>query len=855
MREAQRRGIQDLINTLNQAHGEIKSDIEKNIYQAAQDMLVECQEGAINIGNTIEAFEGEGFVTVSYIEEYCDLVYKTYESLNSSEEINPNKIYKNLNRQLLRIENSVKNDIKIRKEVVFLPYKASMWDSLESIYLATKADEDCDAYVIPIPYYDKNPDGSLGKEHYEADMYPDNIPITKYDTYDFGVRRPDMIFIHNPYDGYNTVTSVHPFFYSDKMKKCTDCLVYVPYFATAGGQSEGQASLPAYYNADYIVIQSEKYRGYYDPNIPKEKFLAFGSPKFDSVIQKCKNPQEIPDEWKSKMLNTDGSRKRVYFYNTSIAGMLGNTGRFLEKMEYVFSIFKEHREACLLWRPHPLLESTLDSMRPQFKAKFEEIRDRYIKENFGIYDKTPYIEDTIALSDVYIGDGGTSVTSLFGVAGKPIFLFDNNITSKPGKDDWKGWMQVTSTGTGKEQDRYRIFPENKLFYSPNNDYHYKYLLTLADCAGGGYYQGVVDYGDKAYVIPGSAQDILVLKDNKIVKKIELAKETEQAGAFSGYWYAYRYAYMDKIYILPINYPSLVVLDVKTDRVSYIQGIRDFSVAMVDGQKMRAASWIWNEKMYFLNPMGTKLLIIDMKDCSNIEVRDVPFGRFIYGVAVKYADYEELWMIPYSGTVITKWIPETGGTKDYDLYIDGLKSLDRRYGMESNVYTLGYCAFKDDGKMIFAPNWGNKFIEFDPESGKAKEWESPLPATWEDKSPYIRNWGTGGFIRDMYDFTFRFWYAPERKTYDIDLDTKEISEVDISYDYNDVADNIRGFSLSSDWNMYCCNENVFNSVENLITDSIHGGRFDGDTQIKAYSTINASMDGNCGERVYNFLKSR
>jgi hypothetical protein len=56
-------------------------------------------------------------------------------------------------------------------------------------------------------------------------------------------------------------------------------------------------------------------------------------------------------------------------------------------------------------------------------------------------------------------------------------------------------------------------------------------------------------------------------------------------------------------------------------------------------------------------------------------------------------------------------------------------------------------------------------------------------------------------------------------------------------------------------MYCCNENVFNSVENLITDSIHGGRFDGDTQIKAYSTINASMDGNCGERVYNFLKSR
>jgi hypothetical protein len=863
MRKAQKEQAWKLVELISQAHEEIKKYLELHNHTMALDLLAQCQQGAIELGNFIEKFEGEtSSVTkaiVRILEEYCEYVYNTHEEISQAtscnQSINENKIYKNLRKKLIQIENSIKNDIPVRREVVFLPYKASMWDSLESVYLAAREDPNCDAYVIPIPYYDRNKDGSMGQEHYEIDMYPKDIPVIRYDTYDFGQRRPDMIFIHNPYDDNNMVTSVHPFFYSDKMKKCTDCLVYIPYFATAGGQSDGQASLPAYYNADYIVIQSEKYSGYYDPNIPREKFLAFGSPKFDSVIRKCRNPQEIPDEWKGKMLNTDGSRKKVYFYNTSIAGMLGNTGRFLEKMEYVFSVFREHREVCLLWRPHPLLESTFESMRPQFKAKFEEIRDRYITEDFGIYDKTPYIEDTIALSDVYIGDGGTSVTSLFGVAGKPIFLFDNNITSKPGKDDWKGWMGVTCMGIGDDQERYRIFPENKLFYSPDNDHHYKYLLTLVDKAGGGYYQGVVDYGDKAYVIPGSAQDILVLKDNKIVKKIELAKETTQAGAFSGYWYVYRYAYMDKIYILPLNYPSLVVLDVKTDSVSYINGIRDFAVAMVDGQKMRAACWIWNEKMHFLNPMGTKLLTIDMNDYSNIEVRDVPFGRFIYGLSIKDVDYEELWMIPYSGTVVTRWNIETGETRDYDLYIDGLMSLDRRFGLIGNAYVLGGCAFKDDGKMIFTPNWGNKFIEFDPETGSVREWESPLPATWEDKSPYIRNWGTGGFIRDMYDFTFRFWYAPERKTYDIDLETKEISEVDISYDYNDVADNIRGFSLGSDWNMYSCNENVFNSLENLITDGIHGGRFDRETQTKAYSTINASMDGNCGEKVYTFLKGR
>jgi hypothetical protein len=376
-----------------------------------------------------------------------------------------------------------------------------------------------------------------------------------------------------------------------------------------------------------------------------------------------------------------------------------------------------------------------------------------------------------------------------------------------------------------------------------------------DKSGGGYYQGVVDYGDKVYVIPASAQDILVLKNNKIVKKIELIKKTTQAGAFSGYWFAYNYKFMDKIYILPLNYPDMVVLDIKTDRVSYISGISDFSVAMVDGQKMRAACWIWKNKMYFLNPMGTELLIIDLNDYGRREIKAVSFGRFICSVAAKDFDYDELWMLPYSGTVITKWIPDTGETIDYDLYIDGLKSLDRRFGVEGKVYFFSNFVFKNDGMMIFAPNWGNKFIEFNPENGKAKEWDSPLPATWEDKSPYIRNWGMGNFKRDMYDFTYGFYYAPDRTTYDIDLDTKEISKVDIGYDYNDVADNIRGFSLGSDWNMYFCSENVFNSLENLITDNIRGGQFDSEKQLEAYLAINASMDGNCGERVYGFLKNK
>lgn len=48
--------------------------------------------------------------------------------------------------------------------------------------------------------------------HYEGDLYPEYVPVTSYQDYDFAKRHPDMIFIHNLYDKYNYVTSVHPFF-------------------------------------------------------------------------------------------------------------------------------------------------------------------------------------------------------------------------------------------------------------------------------------------------------------------------------------------------------------------------------------------------------------------------------------------------------------------------------------------------------------------------------------------------------------------------------------------------------------------------------------------------------------------
>lgn len=56
-----------------------------------------------------------------------------------------------------------------------------------------------------------------------------------------------------------------------------------------------------------------------------------------------------------------GSWKKIIFYNTSVGALLP----YNEKMRYVFDVFKENQdEVALLWRLHPLIKATVESMRP-----------------------------------------------------------------------------------------------------------------------------------------------------------------------------------------------------------------------------------------------------------------------------------------------------------------------------------------------------------------------------------------------------------------------------------------------------------------------------------------------------------
>ena len=143
--------------------------------------------------------------------------------------------------------------------------------------------------------------------HYEGDQYPAYVLVTKYDEYDFEAHHPDMIYIHNPYDDLNFVTSVPPFFFSENLKKYTDKLVYIPYFTLEeikpdeDERIEGMkhfVTTSGVFNADKVIVQSEDMKQVYIKVLLEatnnnseaarkywdDKILGLGSPKIDKAL-------------------------------------------------------------------------------------------------------------------------------------------------------------------------------------------------------------------------------------------------------------------------------------------------------------------------------------------------------------------------------------------------------------------------------------------------------------------------------------------------------------------------------------------------------------------------------------------
>ena len=387
----------------------------------------------------------EGLPTDRYVvygELYDGLILVTQKLKKA--EILADDVFHIYNEVLQRIIKLTEQEKRFKKELVFLPYQASMWDSLESVWKAANVDkEHCKTYVIPIPYAELTPEHTVAEWHWEGYMFPNYVPIMNWKKINLQEMHPDVIFIHNPYDNCNRVTSIDERYYSKNLKKYTNKLVYIPYAVEEEIQPgdemaetaiEHRILLPVFFNADLIFAQSEDMRqAWIDIMVRRtnvksriyweKRIYGLGSPKIDKVLSSKKEDFDMPDKWKKMIKN-----KKIILYITSISLMLRDSDKVCDKLRYVFSIFRNRNDVILWWRPHPLMRATFHSMRPQYEEEYCSLEKQFIKEGWGIYDNSSDLHRAICWSDAYYGDY-SSVLILYERTGKPILLqsFTNSL--------------------------------------------------------------------------------------------------------------------------------------------------------------------------------------------------------------------------------------------------------------------------------------------------------------------------------------------------------------------------------------------------------------------------------------------
>jgi hypothetical protein len=672
MRKAQKNMALEFVRTLNQAHVQIRSMVNKKDSICAMDLLEQCQEGAIQLGGLIENVEGEDFVTVGLLEDYCEIVYKIHKDLNTNEDKNGSNVYKLLHKQIVQVENSIKNDIKQKIEVAFLPYNASMWDSLESVWKAADESEDCDAYVIPIPYYYKNPDGSFKEEHWEGDKYPDYVPITKYEDYDFEEHHPDMIFIHNPYDDCNMVTSVHPYFFSNNLQKYTDNLVYIPYFIWNEVSPDNQVAVeaiqhfctvPGVINADKVIVQSENLRRIYIDVLVKnagentrgyweDVILGLGSPKTDKVLSSKKEELQIPGGWNNIIQMPDGSRKKVVLYNTGIGALLQHRERMLEKMKDVFENFKENQDGvALLWRPHPLIKATIESMLPQLISRYQEMIKWYREEGWGIYDDSSDMNKAVAVSDAYYGDE-SSLVQLCRKVRKSVML--QNVTVRDNIDD--KWLSLVAEDC-VQVDNQLIFIARDINIIYSLDLGTGEIVIIGSIPEENVLTKrlgakVVHWKEELIFAPMKAKKIWIYNLKKREwhglerKKIEENKtDLEMFEAV---------LYENTLFIIGSNYPAIICLDLQTENMTYIEEpyirLKEKKEGLADCYFR--CGYVQKENYLYMASSLENLVLefnMDTHDFNWIKVGD---DKNRYS-GIEW-DGKNFWLAPRLNTAIVKW---------------------------------------------------------------------------------------------------------------------------------------------------------------------------------------------------------
>lgn len=295
-----------------------------------------------------------------------------------------NEIGKRITKKLIEIHGS--SDFAI----AFLPYKRSMWNSMESVYEECKA-AGAMAYCIPIPYYRLKGHKEIERIDSDQELFENAVEtsILKKVAWDF-------VVIHYPYDNNNLVTRMLPTYHTAELRNYGK-VVYIPYSCTNMRQLRVQ---PGIANADYVFLGSDAEAMSFIhewKNMDVDfngRVFGYGSPKMDAI-------QKLDSGFATLVINSLGPFlaapiKRIKIYRDAIQ--------------------EEIQTKMVVFRPHPLLRQTIKALRPDVEYEYNRFLE-WVKQIGGIVDESEDLEGALANADYLISDP-SSVLEMWASTGR-----------------------------------------------------------------------------------------------------------------------------------------------------------------------------------------------------------------------------------------------------------------------------------------------------------------------------------------------------------------------------------------------------------------------------------------------------
>lgn len=275
--------------------------------------------------------------------------------------------------------------------LAFLPYKYSMWDSMETVYDAA-IDRGMKPIICPIEYLTKGD----GKWHDESVIFNQMGYETSKD-----ITKAHLLVIHYPYDGNNKVTCINPQFYSRELKAAGYKLVYLAYCGSMSGKNF--ILQPGVRNANYIFTDTEEERQVYintwkiyrNIDMSTRVHCVGGLPKYEAVnkqrhLHECFKPHE----------------KNVVLVCGGLVPLLNDPKR-IDKWREVIARY-DSTDDVVIFRPHPLTMDMINAMKRERKEGYLRFLED-LKRKEIIIDMSPANQVVLRYADYLISDPSSMI--------------------------------------------------------------------------------------------------------------------------------------------------------------------------------------------------------------------------------------------------------------------------------------------------------------------------------------------------------------------------------------------------------------------------------------------------------------